>query len=910
MPETSPQHLVRPGEQTLQLQIPVVLPGVDQSDDGCVARFTDRVSTQRGVTSAHIEAGNLCLHYDPNLLSLEKLERLARDEGAQITNRYRHETWPILGMAQGTNVSNIEDIVKKVPGVLEVVVNYATEKMRVEYDSQTATRDAIAQEVRKLGYRVEEPVEAGQSAPATPSAPLAGVDTPAPTIGEKIVESGGGATEDHDHADHDHAAHEGHDHGADPHAGHSHAGHTAGDVHDHKGHKHDHKGKHDHGHDDKGGGHAGHSHGPVDPNANWFQKNPELSQSFLCALLGLGAFIGQKYFGLPSGIAIAIYVLAYISGGYDLARHTVPTILRGKFDVEFLMLVAAAGAAALGDWAEGTLLLFLFSFGHALEHFAMDRARNAIEALGSITPKVARVRRDGKESEIAVEELRVGDVAIVRPGDRIAVDGKIAQGRSSVDQSPITGESVPVEKVIGENVFAGSINGDGSLEVEVTKLAKDTTMSRVIKMVEEAQSQKSPTQTFTDKFEKILVPTVLVIVVLAGVLPPLFGWLTWKAAILRALSTLVGASPCALALATPAAVLAGIGQAARNGVLIKGGIHLENLGMLSAIALDKTGTITRGKPEVADIVPVGGTDATELLRLAAAVEVRSNHPLAQAVVRRAQADKLELPAAGDLENLQGRGVQSLVKGELIRIGNLKMFEEAGIAVPPEVSAKVHELSDAGKPIMVIGEGPRIIGVLSLADQIRAETPEALRQLREAGIKSLIMLTGDNERVAQNIAKAAGVTEVRADLLPENKVTAIQELLKSHGMVAMVGDGVNDAPALANATVGIAMGAGGTDVALETADVALMADDMTKLPFAVALSRQSRAIIRQNLFISLGVIVLLVPATLLGFAGIGIAVLFHEGSTLIVVFNALRLLGFGVKSAQKAVAKGHAVAAAT
>ena len=662
--------------------------------------------------------------------------------------------------------------------------------------------------------------------------------------------------------------------------------------HDHTGHDHDHlaessapAGAADH---------AGHSHSAVDPNASWFRRNLAVSLSGLCGLLGLLAFLGVRYLSLPSSLATALYILAYLAGAWDLARHTVPTVLRGKFDVEFLMLAAAAGAAALGEWAEGTLLLFLFSFGHALEHYAMERARNAIEALGNVTPKVARVRRAGAEVEVPVAELRLGDVAVVRPGDRLAIDGKITQGHSTVDQSPITGESVPVEKEAGDSVFAGSLNGDGSLEVEVTKLASDTTMARVIKMVEEAQSQKSPTQTFTDKFERVLVPAVLTVVVLAAVIPPLLGWLTWKAAILRALSTLVGASPCALALATPSAVLAGIGQAARHGVLIKGGVHLENLGILSAIALDKTGTITRGKPEVAAIFTVDMAES-ELLQLAASVEVRSSHPLAQAVVRRAQRENVELAAAGDLENLQGRGVQSTVAGKLVRIGNLKMFAEAGLRVPSEILSQVEEMTGNGQPIMVVGVDQRVVGVIALADEIRAEAVGALTALRAAGIKSIIMLTGDNERVAQKIAQAAGVTEFRADLLPEDKVTVIQELLKIHGQVAMVGDGVNDAPALSHATVGIAMGAGGTDVALETADVALMADDLERLPYAISLSRRSRRIIQQNLLISLGVIGLLVPCTLLGYAQMGLAILFHEGSTLLVVCNALRLLRFSPPS---------------
>jgi Cd2+/Zn2+-exporting ATPase len=609
-------------------------------------------------------------------------------------------------------------------------------------------------------------------------------------------------------------------------------------------------------------------------------------------LLAIG-FLGERAFNLPRLPAIGVYILAYIAGGLDLARHGLPSALRGKLDVDFLMLVAAIGAAVLGEWVEGALLLFLFSFGHALEHHAMERARNAIQALGKLTPKAARVRRDGVELEVAVEALRVGDIAIIRSGDRIAVDGKILQGRSAVDQSPITGESVPVEKAPGDSVFAGAINGEGALEVEVTKLAQDTTMARVINMVEEAQTQKSPTQSFTDNFERIFVPVVLATVLLAAVLAPLLGWLAWKVAILRALSTLVAAAPCALALATPAAVLAGIGQAARNGVLIKGGVHLENLGALEAIALDKTGTITRGKPEVTDILFFGDITKQELLKLVASVESRSAHPLAQAVVRKAQEQKLELVTSGELQSLTGRGVQAEVNGSLVHIGSPKLFTDANIEIPQEAAEANQRLGEAGKSTMLVGLGERVIGVLALADQPRPETPATLAQLKRLGIKSLIMLTGDNQRVADTIAKVVGLTEVRADLMPENKVTAIQELLKQYGKVAMVGDGVNDAPALVTATVGIAMGAGGTDVALETADVALMADDLSKLPFAVALSRESRRVIQQNLFISLGVIALLVPSTLFGFANIGVAVFFHEGSTLVVVANALRLLRFGV-----------------
>lgn len=811
------------GEQLLQLSIPLVLPGVEEERDGCVARLQERLHGQTGIKEAHVaqEVGKppaLCLHYDPNLVPLEQVERLAMEAGAEIVGRYKHETLPVQGMDCGSCAASIEHVVSKLPGILRVSVNYAVEKMKVEYDSTLINHDAIVKAVKPLGYKVLGP---GQR--------------PEAVAGKKH-------DHDHDH-DHDHAEGDGHDHGAA----------TGG---------------------------------------NWITQNPELALSLLSGiLLGIG-FFGAQFFSLPEPVAIGLYAVAYIAGGWDLTRHGLPAALRGRFDVDFLMILAAIGAAVLGEWAEGALLLFLFSFGHALEHFAMERARNAIQALGKITPRTARVRRDGAEQEIPVEELRVGDVAIIRNGERVAVDGTITEGNSALDQSPITGESVPVEKKVGDAVFAGAINGDGSLVVEVTKLAKDTTMARVIQMVEEAQAQKSPTQRFSENFERLFVPSVLGVVVLAAIVPPLLGWLPWKTAVLRALSTLVAASPCALALATPSAVLAGIAQAARNGVLIKGGAHLENLGSLRAIAMDKTGTITKGRPEVTDVITAEGVTETELLQIAAAIEAKSSHPLAQAVVRRAEADSIrDLPQAGELQTVQGRGVTSTIGSEQIRIGNLALFEEAKIPVPEAIAEAYRTLGEEGKPTMVVGRGDHILGVLGVADQLRPETPATLKELKAIGIESLILLTGDNARVARNIASQAGLTEVRADLLPEDKVTQVQALLKEHGQVAMIGDGVNDAPALANATVGIAMGAGGTAVALETADVALMGDDLTRLPYAVALSRQSRQIIQQNLSISLGVIVLLVPSTLFGWANIGWAVLFHECSTLVVVGNALRLLNF-------------------
>jgi len=476
---------------------------------------------------------------------------------------------------------------------------------------------------------------------------------------------------------------------------------------------------------------------------------------------------------------------------------------------------------------------------------------------------------------------------IVKPGQRIPADGQVASGNSAVDQAPVTGESMPVDKQPGDKVFAATVNGEGALVVEVTKLARESTLARMVEMVAEAQTQKSPTQRFTDRFERIFVPVVLVGAGLLIALPPLFGF-PFAESFYRAMAVLVAASPCALAIATPSAVLSGIARAARGGVLIKGGVHLENLGVLTAIAFDKTGTLTIGKPKVTDVVAVSGDEA-HLLTVAAAVESRSAHPLAQAVVAEAKGRGLTWSEAGETESVTGKGVRAEFDGLKVAIGNAKLFD--GEAIPEGIQQHAERLQAEGKTIMLIQADGQFLGVVALADTPREAVKQVLERLRQIGIRKTIMLTGDNERVGRAIADAVGLDEVKAGLLPEDKVKAMEELGQRYGQVAMVGDGVNDAPAMARATVGIAMGGAGTDVALETADVALMADDLSKLPFAVALSRASRRIIRQNLWVSLGVVALLIPATLLGWAGIGLAVLIHEGSTLVVVINALRLLAY-------------------
>jgi Cd2+/Zn2+-exporting ATPase len=625
---------------------------------------------------------------------------------------------------------------------------------------------------------------------------------------------------------------------------------------------------------------------------HWMQERWAVLTVAVAGLALMIGFFGEKFLGLPASVALAFYLLSYLAGGYDVARAALPALFRGKFDIDLLMIAAAAGAALLGEWAEGAFLLFLFSLGHAGEHYAMDRARNAVGVLGKLMPRTAFTKRGDRLEEVPVEELAVDDVVVVKPGERVPVDGVITAGESSIDQSAITGESVPVERNPGDEVFAGTINQDNALDVRMTRLARDNTLARVMQLVAEAQEQKSPTQRFTETFARRFVPAVLIGTLLVIVLLPLgFGW-TWSASFYRGMLLLVAASPCALAIGTPAAVLAGIAQAARRGVLIKGGVHLENLGRLKTVALDKTGTLTTGRFAVTQIIGFEGTPEDEVLRIAAAVEEQSSHPLAVAIVKTARVKNIRFSSATEIENLAGKGIQAQVEGTEVLVGAMRAF-----AGDPEVekgkplSDTIAKLESEGQTTVIIRRAGKFIGVIALADEPRALVKEVIQRLQAQGIERVVMLTGDNASVAQRVAEQIGITDVRAELLPGNKLTLIRELQHGHGVIAMIGDGVNDAPALAAATVGVAMGAGGTAVALETADVVLMGDDLGKLPFAIGLSRASARIIRQNLVIALGVIGLLLIASGFGVIPLSIAVVLHEGSTIVVVLNALRLLGW-------------------
>jgi len=637
-----------------------------------------------------------------------------------------------------------------------------------------------------------------------------------------------------------------------------------------------------------------HAHGGI------FGERTELIFALLSgAFLAVGFAIEKLVESGPDWVPLACYLAAYFFGGFYTLKEAIDNARARKFKIDSLMLVAATGAAILGEFAEGALLLFLFSIGHALENYAMGRAKRAIDALAELAPDTATLLRAGEQVTVPVEELVVGDVVLVRPNERLAADGFVIDGQSAINQAPVTGESIPVDKrpvsdraiAAQSQVFAGTINGSGALEIEVTRKASESTLSKVAELVATAETERSPTQRMTDKFERIFVPLVLVLAVLLLFAPFVIDE-PFSESFYRSMAVLVAASPCALAIATPSAVLSGIGRAARGGVLIKGGAALEDLGTLKAMAFDKTGTLTEGEPRITDVIPIGAASEEQLLSVAVAVERLSDHPLAQAVVRDGL-DRLEgqdFAKASDLKNLTGRGVTAQLNGETAWIGKAEMFGAGGIAPLDYAAADaIARLRDQGRTTMAVRLGDRDLGVIGLMDSAREGAREALAELRSLGIERMLMISGDHTKVAEAIGREVGLDEARGDLMPQDKVDTI-DALSREAKVAMVGDGVNDAPAMAKATVGIAMGAAGSDVALETADVALMADDLRHLPFAVGLSRKSRAIIRQNVYVSLGIVAILVPATIFGL-GIGPAVIAHEGSTLLVVFNALRLLGY-------------------
>jgi len=610
------------------------------------------------------------------------------------------------------------------------------------------------------------------------------------------------------------------------------------------------------------------------------------------ALAGsFGAALGRE--GLGGGHAVpllarALYAAGVLAGLVTVAPKAWLALRRLRPDMNLLMTIAVVGAVGIGEWFEAATVAFLFALSLALESWSVGRARRAIARLLDLVPPTARLVTPQGEREVHPSEIPVGARVAIRPGERLALDGRVVAGRSTLDQAPITGESRPIEKQPGDDVFAGSINGAGALEVETTAPAEATMLAKILRLVEEAQARRSPSERWVDRFAAIYTPCVFAAALAVALLPPLLGGASWSEWGYRALVLLVIGCPCALVVSTPVAIVAGLAAAARHGVLIKGGAYLEAPAALRAFAFDKTGTLTHGRPRVLAVIPLSGHDEHELLERLAALEARSEHPLAAAIRDYAAAKGIAAPPAEDFRAFEGKGAAGRVGGRAFWVGSHRYLEERGQETP-EVHSRLEAMSQAGQTAVVVGNESHVCGLVAIADGVRADARAALEDLRRLGIETIVMLTGDNRGTAEAIARETGVSEVRAELLPDEKVEAIQDLVERYGAVAMVGDGINDAPALARATLGIAMGGAGSDAAIETADVALLSDDLSRLPWLVRHSRQTLTVIRQNIGFALAVKALFVALTFLGAASLWAAIAADMGAALLVVANALRLL---------------------
>jgi Cd2+/Zn2+-exporting ATPase len=877
-----------------KIEVNLLLPAGNDCDP-CQERLQQRIQAYRGIEEAHLdregETTRFCIHYDPNLITVDYIRALAIEEGAHLEQRYRHETLPITGLDCADCARTLEISVGRLAGVRWVSANFAASTLTVAYDAEQVERGEILARIRGLGYDVPEP--AAYESPVPPREMVFDVDGLDCADCALHLEEALRNTAGVDQVSVDFSLARVRLVPQDGAQIQSTVESVAGGM-----------------------GYSLRSEAAPDGEEReqtWRERlwHRRRDLTTLAAGLLIALAVMMQLAGLPETVVAAVFVAAIVTGGYYIGRSGWVALRTARtLDMNALMTIAAVGAIFVGEWAEGAVAMFLFSLGNTMEGYTMDRARNAIRSLMDLSPRRATVVHGSQERQVPVEELRAGDRILVRPGERIPMDGQILSGESAVNQAPITGESVPVDKTSDDEVYAGTINGQGALTVRVTRLAADTTIARIIKMVEEAQAQKAPSQRFVDRFARVYTPLVIVIAAGVAFLPPLAGWLSGAGTfgalfgewVYRALVLLVIACPCALVISTPVSIVSAIASAARAGVLIKGGAHLESLGALKVMAFDKTGTLTAGQPQVVEVRCFDHTeglswsdcaDCRALLADVATIERQSEHPLARAVVAEAEAHGLtsELAAAEAVEAITGRGVRGQVNGHSMTVGTHTYIHESDPdLVDSPLCDAVHAAQAAGQTVMVIRDdccGVR--GHIAVADTVRPGVGQVLSALDKVGIEHTVMLTGDNEATARAIATAAGVDDVRAELLPEQKVAAIEAMLDRYEAVAMVGDGVNDAPALARATVGIAMGAAGTDAALETADVALMADDLSKLPFAVSLSQQARRIIRQNVALSLGIKALFLALAIGGAATLWMAVFADVGASLIVTLNGMRLL---------------------
>lgn len=624
----------------------------------------------------------------------------------------------------------------------------------------------------------------------------------------------------------------------------------------------------------------------IDEKIPFYVKHQTLLFSALLIILG---YISTFVNGEKNIITALLFISAMIIGGYSLFKVGFQNLMRLDFDMRTLMTIAIIGATIIGEWAEGAIVVILFAISEALERFSMDRARQSIRSLMDIAPKEASIRRGNEEMTVRVEDIAIGDIMIVKPGQKIAMDGIVVNGSSSINQAAITGESIPVTKTVNDEVFAGTLNEEGHLEVRITKYVEDTTISKIIELVEEAQAERAPAQAFVDKFAKYYTPIIMLVAALVAIIPPSLFDASWETWIYQGLSVLVVGCPCALVISTPISIVSAIGNAAKKGVLIKGGIHLEEMGHVKAVAFDKTGTLTKGIPVVTDIYVFNeNINREQLLSIVASLESRSGHPLASAIINEVNRNTYSEMTVEDFVSITGKGIKGVINGTTYYVGSINLFTEM-VTVEPTIKRTINSLQAEGKTVMIVGTENEVFGCIAVADEVRESSKTVIQKLYDIGIQKTIMLTGDNKQTANAIASTVGVSEIQAELMPEDKLNVVKQLRSQYGKVAMVGDGVNDAPALAASTVGIAMGGAGTDTALETADVALMGDDLSKLPFTIKLSRKTLTIIKMNIVFALGVKLLALLLVVPGWLTLWIAIFSDMGATLIVSLNSMRLL---------------------
>lgn len=622
----------------------------------------------------------------------------------------------------------------------------------------------------------------------------------------------------------------------------------------------------------------------------FYKKHSTLIYSALFMMLG---FISIFINGNENIVTALLFITSMIVGGASMITTGLKNLIQLEFDMRTLMTIAVIGGVFIGEWAEVSVVVILFSISESLERFSMDRARASITSLMDVAPNKALIKRNNQEMTVHVDDIVVGDIMIVKPGQKIAMDGIIIDGYSSINQSAITGESVPVEKYKDDDVFAGTLNEEGFLEVKITKRVEDTTISKIIHLVEEAQAERAPSQAFVDKFAKYYTPVIIAIAAMVAVLPPLFFEASWDKWVYQGLAVLVVGCPCALVISTPIAIVSAIGNAAKKGVLVKGGIYLEEIGALKAIAFDKTGTLTKGVPVVTDFKVINNrVNEREILSIIAALEYRSQHPLASAIMSKANAEHISYSdiIVEDFSSITGKGIKGRIDGRMTYVGNSKMFSELLTANNEnKVRNLISSLQEQGETVMLVGTDQGVEAIIAVADEVRETSQQALHKLHQASIENTVMLTGDNQNTAGAIGNQVGVTDIKAELLPEDKLKVIKQLKSKYKRVAMVGDGVNDAPALAASTVGVAMGGAGTDAALETADVVLMGDDLNKLPFTIKLSRKTLNIIKANITFAIIIKIIALLLVIPGWLTLWIAILSDMGATLLVALNGMRLM---------------------